>query len=185
MKKVLAIMMISIFLLVGCGGEKPTAAVSNYLDSLKGLDFEKAGAYIQGEEKVIEVKPEEEVYLEPMMQKLSYKEVKEVSQEEDKAVVSVKITSLNMSSIITKTFSELIPLAFASAFSEDQSEEDMDKLAEQYLMDAISDENAPTVTTEVNINLQKQDGTWKIVPDDNFINALTGNLGKLEGMFSE
>jgi hypothetical protein len=49
----------------------------------------------------------------------------------------------------------------------------------------ITDPNAPMTTSEVVINLTKQDGKWLIVADDNLTNALTGNINKLSALGKE
>ena len=41
------------------------------------------------------------------------------------------------------------------------------------------------LSSEVTIKLVKERGDWLIVPDDDLLNAMTGNAGKLAEMFED
>ena len=75
----------------------------------------------------------------------------------------------------------LIPMAFAMAFSEDQSQEKSDALFQQYFENAITDSNAPRTPSDIKVKLEKKDGSWIVKPDDELLNALTGNAAKALG----
>lgn len=58
-----------------------------------------------------------------------FEKLEEVSKKDDKAEVQVEITSADLSVALTKAVGEVMPMTFASAFSEDkeQSEKAIEK----------------------------------------------------------
>jgi hypothetical protein len=110
-------------------------------------------------------------------------EILSSSTEKNEAEVKAKVTSIDMVSVVTDVMNKILPLAFASAFDENSNDDKIEELTEQYFDNAMSDPDAPTVTNEVTIKLVKEKGGWLIVPDDDLLNALTGNAGKLAEMF--
>lgn len=125
--------------------------------------------------------PESEKMIKAIFTKVSHKIVS-TTKTGDKAQVTTSITSPDLLRITSTVMGQMMPLAFAAAFSEDSSQDNMDQLVEQYMMNAITDPNAPMTTTEVVINLTKQNGKWLIVADDNLVNAMAGNIGKLSAL---
>ncbi len=79
-----------------------------------------------------------------------------------------------------------MPMAFASAFSEDkeQSEKAIEKTMTSTIVKHLSDKDAIMATREVTLNLKKnKDGDYKIVADDNLKEVLFANAKSLEKMF--
>ncbi len=174
---------ITSFMLIGCSAIPPKSVVSNFLDSVIAGDLEKAGTYVYREdenkdffEDLIPLKEDREDFAKIILSRLSYEiHSQEISGGE--ATVTTAITSPDLVRIVTKSLTELIPMAFAMAFS-DGGDDEMDAFVEQYFTNSISDPNAPTTTTKVDIKLSKVDGKWLVVPDDKLLNAMTGNIVK-------
>ncbi|MGB4504914.1 MAG: hypothetical protein WBI44_08480 [Syntrophaceticus sp.] len=59
----------------------------------------------------------------------------------------------------------------------------IEELVDQYFENAMSDPDAPTITNEITIKLVKEKGDWLIVPDDDLLNAMISNAGKLAEIF--
>lgn len=137
----------------------PKAVVSGFLDALKAGDFEKAALFVAPEKELMEdlVSDEEnhEEIVKVIFSRVSY-DIKSEMVSGNQATVEAAITSLDLVRIVMQTMSELMPMAFALAFS-DAGEDEMDTMFEQYLMNSISDPNAPTTTTNVTITLEKLD----------------------------
>lgn len=98
----------------------------------------------------------------------------------------MKITSADLSVAVTKAMGEVMPMAFASAFSEDkeQSEKAIEKTMTSAIVKHLSDKDAIMATREVTLNLKKnKDGDYKIVADDNLKEVLFANAKALEKMF--
>jgi hypothetical protein len=87
--------------------------------------------------------------------------------------------------VVTDVMNQIIPLAFASALDENSNDEKVEELTDQYFNNTISDPNAPTVTSEVTVKLLKEKGGWLIDPDDDLLNAMTGNADKLAELFED
>lgn len=164
-------------------GPSPTDVSKGFLGALKEANYEKAGSYVdKSDTSVIKSKiPGKDENSEKigkiMLSKFTF-EVGESKIDGDKATVKVKITSLDMVRIVSKTMSEIMPLAFASAFSSN-GQQNINNLLEQHILNSMSDPKAPMTTTDTIINLIKTKDGWKIAQDnDELFNAITGNVMK-------
>lgn len=186
MKKTLKqalILMLSCMLLLsftGCGA-KPEAAAKNFLDAVKQQDFAKASTFVNGDTSKDEFKydnAEQEKMVKAIFSKVDYT-LGETTISGNTATVKAKITSLDLSRIMSKTISELLPTLMAQgASSEKPDQEKQSMMIYQYLLNSINDSNAPKTQTEVTIKLVKDKKGWLVEPDDDLLNALTGNLEK-------
>ena len=86
---------------------------------------------------------------------------------------------------VTKAVGEVMPMAFASAFSEDKTiRKSNRKTMTSSIVKHLSDKDAIMATREVTLNLKKnKDGDYKIVADDNLKEVLFANAKSLEKMF--
>ena len=164
-KKLLLLMMViglTVGVLAGCANPKDTA--EEFLTAIQKGDVEKARTFVESDKE---------------FNKLNEKT-------DDKAEVKVKITSADLSVAVTKAMGEVMPMAFASAFSEDkeQSEKAIEKTMTSAIVKHLSDKDAIMATREVTLNLKKnKDGDYKIVADDNLKEVLFANAKALEKMF--
>ena len=107
--------------------------------------------------------------------------VKEVKQEGDTAKITLETTNKDFKSIVQKAVTKLVQKYFSSENAE----------IENVLIEELQNENVEKVTTTQTITVQKQDGKWKVVVDDNLKNAIFPGLAEtLEtltngNMFSE
>ncbi len=176
---------------VGCLGSSPESVTLDFLSAVKDGDFDTAAKYVKQDSKD-EFRDEletgqdldDEKCAELLFSKLSW-EILSTSTEKNQAEVEAKVTSIDMVSVVTDVMGKIMPLAFASAFDENSDDKKIEELTDQYFENAMSDPDAPTVTNEVTIKLVKEDGDWSIVPDDDLLNAMTGNAGKLAEMFED
>jgi len=191
LKKYIALLSVILtlaLLFAGClSGPAPRSVVTYFLSAMQAGEFEKAQYYLASKSSSLNndlaISNDEfgEEARKKIFSHLKY-DIKSQEISGDTAKVTATITSLDMVRVIGQLFSELMPMAFAAAFS-DQSESDMDAMFEQYMMNAISDPNAPTTINDVVINLKKVDGQWLIEPDEKLANSLTGNLGNALSSF--
>lgn len=191
---IIVLLMAAVFL-AGCGSQKPEAVVNDFLKSFQKGDFEKAATYIEGngegtflaaEESTVEEIDEQEFY-DAIIRDYKFEKPEEVSSDGDTAKVKVNITSVDIGAAFTSTINEVMPMAFASAFNED---EDADKAMEQMVISTLikhlTAEDAQMATRDVTLELKKDDeGNYKIVADDNLLNALLANANLLEDIFGE
>jgi Predicted membrane protein len=161
----------------------PKNVVDDFLLAVEKADFQTAGQYVvQTSDITTQLNkantPEGEKMVKAIFPKVSHKIISSTKNGATAQVIT-SITSPDLLRITSSVIGQLMPVAFASAFSQNADKENINQLAEQYFMNAITDPNAPMTTNEVTINLKKQDGKWLIIPDDDLSNALTGNIGKL------
>jgi len=182
-KLISGVLLLVLLFTVGCSsGPSPDKVVNDFLDAMVKGDLETAvklagGANIERDILKTAEDEQEERLVKSILSRVTY-EVGDKKVEGDKAEVSVKITAPDLLRITSKAMSELLPMAFAMAFSEDQSQEETDTFIQQYFENAISDPNGPITTSDIKITLEKKDGSWVIQPNDELFNALTGNVAK-------
>ena len=151
----------------------PEKAVEGMLNSLKNADFESINKYINYDEIVDQSEMLQNTEMDEETQsllfdKLAWK-VLNVSKKENTASVEVEITNKDFNQIITNYTQEALRIAFSGeSFTQ---EEQNNKLKEQ-----LKNEGIGTKTETTTMQLVKQDGEWKIQPDENLINALLPGL---------
>ncbi|MEA1009792.1 MULTISPECIES: DUF4878 domain-containing protein [Bacillus cereus group] len=191
-KKLLLLMMVvglTVGVLAGCANPKDT--VEEFLTALQKGDIDKARTFVVSEKEFSKLNEktddaEAKAMLSAITKNFKFEKLEEVSKNDDKAEVKVKVTSADLSVAVTKAVGEVMPMAFASAFSEDkeQSEKAIEKTMTSAIIKHLSDKDAIMATREVTLNLKKdKDGDYKIVGDDNLQEVLFANAKSLEKMF--
>lgn len=173
----------------GCGLlASPDKSVNGFLAALEKTEFETSSKYVKQTDTSItdfanETDPETDQMMRSIFSRMSHKTLSSTKTGNTAQVVT-SITSVDMFKITTSVMSDLIPLAFASAFSQESDNDNTDQMVQQMFTSALTDPNAPMTTQQITINLVKENGKWLIVADDNLMNALTGNLGKFAEAFN-
>ncbi|KGG81090.1 hypothetical protein Y919_02745 [Caloranaerobacter azorensis H53214] len=196
MKKLLSFLLILTLSVTmsACSGPKPENTVKSFLDSYKNGNITEAIKYVEGNENfnIEKIKKDFEVnqndkttqaFLKAFS-KLEYKIINS-KVENNTAVVETEITVPNLGKVIAELMKEAFTLALSSAFSDNNNQSDMDSMMETMLLDKINSEDIPMVKKVVNINLVKQDNSWVIKADEEFANAITGNLLEISKVFSK
>lgn len=182
----LLLVLLLTMLTIGCSpGVSPDKVTKDFFDAMIKGDFETAAKLTGGTDikKGVLKTPKDkqgERLAKSILARIKY-EISDTKIEGDRAEVSVKVTAPDLLRITSKAMSELLPMAFAMAFSEGQSQEKSDALFQQYFENAINDPNAPMTTSNIKVKLEKKDGSWVVKPDDELLNALTGNMAKAFG----
>lgn len=168
----------SMIMLVSCG-VKPDATVKNFFDAAKKTDFGSMSNYMkkngsQGDLKFDD--KDQEKIVKSVFSKVSY-EVVSSTVDGDKATVKTKVTSVDLPKIYAKTVSDLMPSLMASELA--GKNEDAKNQVMQTFINSINAPNVAKTTTEVDIKLAKDSSKgWLIEPNDNLMNAMTGNIEK-------
>ena len=182
MRKTISYILISLVLIAstGCAGASPDTAVKSFMEAMIKADFTTAAKYISGDVNELINAPEAEEadqLVKAIFTKLSY-QLGENKVTGNTATVEAKITAPDLATITAKVLLEVMPTLFSLAFSGGGSEEQAETLIMESFQKHIDDKEAPMLTTDVTIHLEKADKNWIIKADDAFINALTGSLEK-------
>lgn len=191
--KILVLILVSVLLLSGCSTTPPDQIVTKFFDALKSLNVEEMTTYVvEGStEFTSELQPEDQVgvdMLKTVFGKMTYT-IGKVTVNGDTASVPVSVTCVDMANVFGDALSKAFGMAFATAFSEETSEDDIQVMFEEMLINALKDPDAPMTTQDVTLTMQKVQGKWLIAFDDqsskDFTNAITGGLGSLAEAFGE
>ena len=151
----------------------PEKTVEGMLNSLKNADFESVNKYVNYEEIVNESEMLQNSEMDEETQsllfdKLTWK-ISNISKEENTASVEVEITNKDFNQIISNYKQEALRIAFSGeSFTEEVQN---NKLKEQ-----LKNEEIGTKTITTTIQLEKQDGEWKVQADESLVNALLPGL---------
>lgn len=169
--------------LVACGNrETPEQAVTNAFNALKNSDMETAQKYFSDSDLLINdsesdglFNDEEEYKL--LLNNFSFNIISS-SEDGDTATVQAEITNIDMASVLLEYFDQIFTVAYENALAGDQakSDEEMDAIAEQLFYDLLTSEDNEKVTSTIDINLTRQDNSWKIESDDELNDAVLGGL---------
>ena len=151
----------------------PEKTVEGMLNSLKNADFESVNKYVNYDEIVNESEMLRNTEMDEEAQSLLFNKlawkILNISKEENTASVEVEITNKDFNQIISNYTQEALRIAFSGeSFTQ---EEQNNKLKEQ-----LKNEEITTRTVTTTIQLIKQDGKWKVQPDESLINALLPGL---------
>ncbi len=154
---------IATIIAMSTGNNSPKKAVE---DELKQL---KTGAYAQ---ELLSGFVQEEDGFNTEAQKLLFEKLewKILSEKEEgeTATVEVEITNKDFKAIMGNYMQK----ALKAAMTGKTTENDMTN----YLMEELRNEEIGTVTQTQSITLEKKDGKWEVVEDDNFVNSVLPGL---------
>lgn len=161
---------------------KPEESIKGFFEAAQKGDLKTVASYCTSGADSFDFSGDEnaEKMAKLMFSKLKY-EVLSSEVKDDTATAKLKITSIDMVPIMENMVADLFEMMMNA--EGDLSEEETNEMTMKYFEDKISAQDAPTVTNEVEIKLKKNKDKkiWQIVDDDNFINAVIGNLGELMG----
>lgn len=183
MKRFLSVLLAFILAisLTGCSSESPEQAVTNVIEAIKEMDQDKLSKYIEYDELVNtdesgELTEQEEEQAKSIFKNLEY-EIISSSEEGNTAVVNADITNIDMGLVFSEMFMEMFSRALGDVFSSDpMTEEESEEMMLELMTDLMEKHKNNTVTNTVAIKLNKVGNQWKIDMDDEFQNALMGNL---------
>lgn len=187
-KKLVALLstMVLMFSFLGCSSmESPETAVTNYLTAFQTIDLETLAKYSGATDEAASSETTtsvEDLTSEELGKKLMGNMTFEILSSEkdgDTATVTASITNTDLFTVISDSFSKMLPLAFSGL-----SDEEMETSMNHILLSAIDSNKDKTVTKEVTIHLEKGENGWIIVPDDPLLDAITGGAVSVAESFS-
>lgn len=184
-KKLISVVLMTVLAvsLVGCGA-KPEQTAKDFLDSIKQQDINKAASFVKGndsKEKFKYESEEQEKLVKAVFSKLEYT-LGNTDSKDDTATVKASITSVDLPKITTKVMTDVLPTMMAQALSEENvDKKKQETMVFDQLLKSINDSNAPKTKKDIDIKLVKGDKGWLIDGDEQLLNAITGDIGSLEG----
>ena len=151
----------------------PEKTIDGMLNCLKNGDFEGVNKYVNYEEiakdaSTFEDMKDDKELASLMFDKLSWK-VNKVTKEKDKATVEVEITNKDFKKVITNYTQEALKIAFSGQTFSDEEQNNT-------LKEELKDESVGTKTVTATLNLNKENGKWKVQTEDTLISALLPGL---------
>lgn len=165
---VLAVAALLTYMIVTSSDPKKT--VDGFLTNLKAGDFAKSQEFVSGSEDLLSEEDFDDETKALLFDKLSWK-VTKVIKEDDKATVEMEVTNKNFDTIISNCMKRLLE-DFKVILNGGSVEQNMDK----YFAEELKNEQVETTTVTKIIQLVKEDKTWKVVSNDELIDALLPGL---------
>ena len=167
--------------------KKPENSIKSFVEALKNGDFVTAQYYASDETmSALEISEDNENEDLEMM-KLYFKcldvKVVDVTKAKNQAVVKVEITNKDLKTILQNYIQKALEIAM-SKLNSNQTEESMETELLEYFKSQFDSEDIENVTTTVDVILNKVDGEWKVVIDENLRDALLPGLTDVSNMYS-
>ena len=106
-----------------------------------------------------------------MLNNLNY-EVISTEVKFNQCTVKLNISNKNLKTVFGNYISKAFSLAFSQAFGA-MTEEEMDNQLKQYFEEQYDSESTETITSEMTIDLKKENGKWTVNCDkDKFVDAV-------------
>ncbi|WP_312071517.1 hypothetical protein [Anaerotignum propionicum] len=176
-KKSLAVIFtfVMAFSCISCGEkiDPPDKVVASYLDALKNGDLTSAKAFVNEENDEILSETEDEsanTLIKSILKNLTY-EVVSTDAKDTTATVKASIKNIDMKTVMGEVFSELLSLAFSGLDAEALEAKQNEAFAK-----ALETNKETIKETEVNIQLEKKETGWIIIPTEDLADGITGGL---------
>ncbi|MHB8077553.1 DUF5105 domain-containing protein [Desulfosporosinus fructosivorans] len=174
-----------VFSMAGCtktNFPKAEESVNGFFKSLSEADLKTAESYCASDSgNFTFADPQEEKLAKLIFSKTKHEIVSSVEAGET-ATAKVKVTNLDLQKIFEGILGKVMDEALNSAFEgEEISDEKMEENMMKYLEESISKPDAPVLTNELEITLNKDKAKkmWVIQDNDALVNNLTGNLNEM------
>ena len=179
--------------LSACGAkiDPPETVVDKALTALKASDFDTAAMYFDTDiwasigkntadnENSNEIHNEDinKQIIQILMDNLKYTIV--LSEEnDDTAVVTVKIKNINMADVMQDYLSEALNYVFS-----DISADELETKLNELLINSMDKNTENLIENEVDLTLNKTETGWIITVDTSFVDAITGGIANMAESF--
>lgn len=145
----------------------PKKTVDGFLTNLKAGDFTKAQEFVSGSEDFLSKEEFDNETKALLFDKLSWK-VTNIKKEDNEATVDIEVTNKNFDTIISNCMKKLLE-DFLNGASVEQN-------MYKYFTEELKNEKVETTTITKTIQFVKEDKTWKVVSNDELVDALLPGL---------
>ena len=146
----------------------PKKSVDGLLTNLREGDFETANQFSSSEKststsEILNENLNQETQ-KLLFEKLSWKVLK-VTENGNEATVEIEVTNKDVKTILGNVMQKALKAAFSGG-------ELTEEASENYLLEELKNSEVQTATVTKTINLVKQDKKWKVIIDNEFVNAV-------------
>lgn len=185
MKKVVVLLLCCsiAFVLTGCGRPTAKTALDKYLKDVRTGSFLEDSDAARSAINDMDLTDDDVADL--LLSKLSYK-ILSVKEDGDKATAEVKISTVDMDSVLEKALTGYLAEALDKAASEDDtdiSDEEYGQMFLSQISKEIERKDVDMVSNTVEVKMSYVADEWEIEPSDDFYDAILGGL--LTGEFME
>ncbi len=173
-----------LFGITGCNTAKDVVnraedIVENVMVAFKICDFKSTTEFIDMDkyEDTYSLFSDNQMYLTKFFDDLEYDIVSSKQIDDNTVNVTAKITAIDMLPVLRRLLSETVQ--FMSTAAEDDSfitESKATERMEKILNNIANEDDLETITEEVVIKVVKNGSKWIIVPDEEFINVVSGGF---------
>ena len=163
---IVALILVTAFIILQ---NTPEKTIEGFFNCLKTGDFESVTKYVINTENI---ENQEEINSDDMSQEakqLFFNKIEwnilNITKENDIATVEVELTNKDFKTIMTNCMKKIVQTAIEG---QDVSEEKQ----KEYLLEQLRDESIQTMKETKQLELQKQDGKWKVKMDENTVLSL-------------
>ena len=153
----------------------PKKSLDSLLTNLKAGDFEKAQEYLSGEMDLSTDDLEGEAQ-KLLFEKLDWKIDKVSENDDNTATIEVEITTKDFQTIVNNYMQKALEAVKGAITGGGSTESFSSEDFEKYFIEELKNEEIQATTTNATINAVKEDKDWKIVSDEDLINALLPGL---------
>lgn len=162
---------------------KADETVKGFFEALNKSDFKAAEAYCStsSSDEFKFADAQEEKIAKLMFSKTKY-ELVSSKEEGNTATVKIKVTNLDFAKIFETMMTDLMTKMTDSILNgEDISDEKAEEMTMKYLEESMLKSDAPVLTKEVDVTLNKdtKKKMWVILDNDAFVKSIVGNVDEL------
>lgn len=104
--------------------------------------------------------------------------IKKIEKNDDEAKIEVEITNKNYKNVFQNFTKKVVQMVL-------NNENPSDEKTEQYLIEELKNKDVGQLTYTQEITVKKQDGSWKVLVDDNLKNGIFPGLSEALSGFSD
>ncbi len=174
----MALALVMLLAMPGCSETRQAEkALDSFLGSIKALDFEEFENYAESKNLFNE---NSALFAEQLFGRMEYEIIDSTKIDSDKFNVKVAITNVDMKPVLKAFFAEALIYAISVNEEEDYTPtaEEVEKKYKAILTKCLKKDNLATVTTDVEVEVVKVDGDWKVGIENELVDAMLGGLSK-------
>lgn len=167
---------------VACGGDpiaESEQAVNDIMTEFQNITEETVEKYLKGSELFGDAETDENLndFLVEILKDMDYKIISSEQMDDDTVVVKTEISTTDMSSVMQDLYAGIMD--FASSLIEGGNvpgEDEIQNKVMDIFNEAVAEEGRERITTEVEIMVLKNGGSWEVDVNETLLNGVFGGI---------